>query len=74
MSHLKAAIWTAPRPAARDHGVVVVTRLGDGCEAARSVCNHGGPGRQQAVARLLDLDLSEPLDRPELVAVPLGRP
>ena len=68
-SHLKAAIWTAPRPAARGHGVVVETGLGDGGEAARSVCNLDSPGCQQAVAQLLDLDLSEPLDRPKLEAV-----
>ena len=36
---------------------------------ARPVVDHDGPGCQQAVARLLDLGLAEPVDRPELEAV-----
>ncbi len=57
-----------PRPAARDHGVVVATGPGDGGEAAQTITDHGGPGRQQATAQLLDLGLAKPLDRPELEA------
>ncbi len=46
-----------PRPAARDHGVVVATGPGDGGEAAQPITDHGGHGRQQATAQLLDLGL-----------------
>ena len=65
----EGGVLDGPRPAARDHGVVVATGPGDGGEAAQPITDHGGSGGQQAMAQFLDLGLAKAFDRPEFEAV-----